>query len=742
MRLQILIPLLFAVAGHAAVVFPEVPVSAPVYGPASGNQNEPGIASDGTDFLVVWSDDRSGLHATRLSRTGEILDGTGIPLGSGGGGSVVWSGTSYVIVWSQMVWSAVPAMDAVMIARIDRHGSVIERPRVLIAGAYAPSVATNGSRIAVAYQRKHEGSLSHSLHLAVLDAEGALIDGDIPIPTRARSNYELTVTSNGSNFLAVWTAVTGPDATLDSVRIGADGTLLDDVPRTLSPGYAPSRGPLVASDGRDYLLFRRDVRRNQLLAIPIGADGQPNGSARPVPAETQEPAVTWTGSSYLLVWAESSSVFGVHLDARGLALGEPRIVGEPDTPVTGTQIAVGAAGGDALIAWTDGRHSRLWTDVVATIVRGAGLHPAPLTLLSVSAPAQWAPSVASGGAHSLVTWSEESGLYAARLDAGGHPAGGRGTVLSTQDAFFGSSSLVFDGRNYLAAWTEVEDDEWMIRTAIVSPETGEPLAGRGATIRTCGRHLAIATGADRLLVWSTCDGSIAAARIDHDGRLIDPVPLLLPRRADPRLEPAAAWSGSAWLITWMEPFDQPPNGPSPMYRQARIVGARVSPALTLLDPEPLRIAEGDPAKYVDPAVASDGTGFAIVWRKVVGLERDAPIGLAYLGADGALGPPLLLGTGDDPSIAWDGSRFLVAWERGGSGDVVGAYVSPNAADGSRVIEIAASEDAEQSPSLAAAGPQRVLAVYTRVSTEPLYGTVPRVFARIISGVSRTRAVRR
>src|SRR5216684_6787760 len=61
----------------------EIPLSQPQYGPVTlPNQVAPISASDGTNFLVAWADGResgsNAIYASRVTRSGEILDRTGI----------------------------------------------------------------------------------------------------------------------------------------------------------------------------------------------------------------------------------------------------------------------------------------------------------------------------------------------------------------------------------------------------------------------------------------------------------------------------------------------------------------------------------------------------------------------------------------------------------------------------------------------------------------------------------------
>ena len=97
------------------VVSVEHPVADAVPARAEGAQTEPAVASDGTDYLVVWSDYRpngvSGhIVGARVTASGTVLDGTGIVISTGAGTqrtpAVAFDGTNYLVVWSDFTVGA------------------------------------------------------------------------------------------------------------------------------------------------------------------------------------------------------------------------------------------------------------------------------------------------------------------------------------------------------------------------------------------------------------------------------------------------------------------------------------------------------------------------------------------------------------------------------------------------------------------------------------------------------------
>ena len=77
---------------------------------AAGNQWAPAVAFDGTSFLVVWQDDRStatgpDLYGGRVSSAGVLLDPGGIPISTAPGAqlmpAVARAGASSLVVWTE-----------------------------------------------------------------------------------------------------------------------------------------------------------------------------------------------------------------------------------------------------------------------------------------------------------------------------------------------------------------------------------------------------------------------------------------------------------------------------------------------------------------------------------------------------------------------------------------------------------------------------------------------------------------
>lgn len=179
----------------------------------------PAVATDGKDFLVVWQQPLS-VRAARVSHDGRLLDSAPIlpsnalafvncmstPPG------IAWNGTNYLVVWADG--------SNVYGSRITSGGAVLDA-RPVFGGtnntAVEPRVASNGRDFMVAWTDP-----SHLLiHAGRLTGTGALLEpgGVTLMPGRPSALYW-----SGTNYVALSVGNDGVHA----VRITGSGLRLDD----------------------------------------------------------------------------------------------------------------------------------------------------------------------------------------------------------------------------------------------------------------------------------------------------------------------------------------------------------------------------------------------------------------------------------------------------------------------------------------------------------------------------------
>ena len=149
-------------------------------GPAS--QVSPRVAYDGTNYLVVWQTFGSAntdILATRVTPSGTVLDPGGIVVSTGAGAQaepdVAFNGTNYLVVWddNRVVGSDIYG------TRVSKAGVVLEPAGIPISTAtntqFAPAVSSAGSNFLVVWGDSRSGTAS-DIYGTRVDATGNVVD--------------------------------------------------------------------------------------------------------------------------------------------------------------------------------------------------------------------------------------------------------------------------------------------------------------------------------------------------------------------------------------------------------------------------------------------------------------------------------------------------------------------------------------------------------------------------------------
>jgi hypothetical protein len=285
-------------------------------------------------------------------------------------------------------------------------------------------------------------------------------------------------------------------------------------------------------------------------------------------------------------------------------------------------------------------------------------------------------SLACDGAHCLAMSASTAGLVGTLFDVKG------ATVASVNLGAGGPSATVFDGSNYLV----VDVSAGQVRAHRVSM-AGASLDGTNgivlATTSTSGLNPAAAPGsANTLVVYSKFDNALNqhllyGILVDRSGQAIVPGEFAIAVDNSTHLYPAAAFDGANYFVVWRQQTGSGTDSTADVY------GVRVDPTGTVLDAAPMVVSSAANGQY-GPSVAFDGTNFLVVWldgRSLSGAQNCGTAVCEIFGArvtpSGALldGPATSGGIGistggtqprdDLPSVAFNGTEFLVAWATSG-----------------------------------------------------------------------------
>lgn len=591
------------------IVGPEIAPDDPIPSLAQDNQLRPAVASDGTDFLVTWLDERAidatypRLYAARVSAAGALLDPGGIivttDVQASAKPAVAYGGGQYLIAWEADNGEYLRA------ARVSAAGAVLDAPAITV--AFEPM--GNPTSPAIAF--------------------------------------------DGAGYLVVWTLNL---TMIRGARVGLLGTI-ETIQKTIISAPQTQANPAVAFDGVNYLVTWEDLRSGMTYDIyaarvTTSVDSL-DGLGFLVSAETndqRDPAVASDGSGFFIAWSDGKwgalipDIYGARVTSAGAVL-DPSGIAIAMT--AGAQLTPSAVfhEGSYTVAWmgNDSIHAAR-VDAAGAVLDMAGVP------VSTGPMVEDTPAIACSSAACLVAWSDmRSGardIYGARLAAGvvldpaGIPISGAANREQTPD-------VAWDGSNYLAVWQDRRAGHWDIYGARISAQ-GAALDPAGIAIATGPfdqQTPALAWGGSGyLVVWQDQAFRIQGAVVDSAGSVLGPfVQISTPDST--QVTPDVGFDGTNHLVAWTTAFPT-----------TSITGARVSPTGTVLAGSPFSVAGGFGTK-TNPTVAFGGGVSLVVWEAAGELRS---VRVTPAGAKLDLAPGFLVALGTQPAVAFDGISFVVA----------------------------------------------------------------------------------
>lgn len=233
-------------------------------------QTEPMVASDGTGFLIVWEDlggaSGSDVMAARVSPVDGSAPAVQVaPLVTADGDqmfpAVASNGNGYLVTWEH---AAAGTFAEIRAGHMDAAGALAPAGGFLVQGGgfpkFRPVAASNGQGYLIAWEDARSGALD--IHAARVDPAGtALVDGaSIPVSQAPSVQTNLAIASNGEDYLVVWEDYRmGSEADIYAARVlGSDGSVPDPVGITLTSAGSYQIFPAAASSGGDFLVAWED----------------------------------------------------------------------------------------------------------------------------------------------------------------------------------------------------------------------------------------------------------------------------------------------------------------------------------------------------------------------------------------------------------------------------------------------------------------------------------------------------
>jgi Secretion system C-terminal sorting domain len=674
------------------------------------DQNYPSVAFDGTNYFVVWDDQRGSdkdIYGTRVSANGTILDRNGIIISAATNHqeypTVSFDGTNYFVVW-QDYRSGYNNYD-IYGARVTTAGTVLDTDGIVISAAVEnqefPSVMWSGSNYLVVWQDERNGNLD--IYGSRVTQSGIVLDpASIAISTANNAQTAPSLAFDNNNFLVVWqdarnSGILYPD--IYGARVNQSGLVIDSTSIAISAASNRQSEPSIAFDGTNYLVVWEDGRNDDLLGSRVSSAGavlDTNGIAISTANNIQNyPSVAFDGNNYLVVWQDyrnnpdTSDIYGSRVDPNGVVIDTSGIAistaaSNQENP------AIGFGNTGFVAVWTDERNGSNNFDIYGTRISPEGtiIDPSGFAI-SVIANFynQSMASVSCDGTNYLAVWTDEQpankDILGIRINQTSVILDSLPIPISISPGNQYSPSVAFDGINYFVTWT----DERNLPTSYADiygarvSQSGIVLDPDGIIISAAPYDQQLPSiafdGNDYLIAWQDrrngLDNSdIYGARVTQAGTVLDPNGLVISDTTDDQEVPAIAFGGANYLVAWEDERNA--------YRD--IYGTRVSTTGAVLDPAGIAISNG--SNYQEStAVAFDGTNYLVAWQDRRNTSHD--IYGSRMSQDGFLLDTLGIAicnaneNQNRPDVAYDGTHYFVVWQdyrSASSWDIYGAKLNP------------------------------------------------------------------
>ena len=325
--------------------------------PNPGDQAAPVVAFDGTNYLVVWQDTLGGLTdlaGARVAPTGALVDDGGFTVSRAPGAqsypSIGFGSGEYLVTWSDLRSGGLSAAFA---ARVTVGGTVLDPNGIPLTGPgdvryYPRGVAFDGTNFlptlwfAYLFSPFYEG-----IGGIRVTPGGALLQPSIGVITSTSMERDPVVAFGQTHYLTAWSDFRSSGEDVSATRITPDGSVVDPGGFAVAQGPGTQVSPAVTFGGTHFFVTWDFVPSGSGNGDVYGARVDENGqvldpSGVPIatgPAYQRASAVAFGGTSYFVVWQDGidpGDIYGARVASDGTVL-DP--AGIPISTAAGAQEA-------------------------------------------------------------------------------------------------------------------------------------------------------------------------------------------------------------------------------------------------------------------------------------------------------------------------------------------------------------------------------------------------------------------
>ncbi|MFQ5719234.1 MAG: M36 family metallopeptidase [Acidobacteriota bacterium] len=278
------------------------------FSPSTAAASEPAIAWSGADFGVAFVRSNTIIFS-RLSATGSKV-GNDITVTSNTATTrdldMVWTGSEYGLAWSD----GRDGNNEIYFARVSATGTLIgAEVRVTTDTAVSrfPGIGWNGTHYGIAYQDNRDGN--REIYMTRLDAAGIKVGVDVRLTNDPAISTQPDVVGTGTEFVIVWRDTRDGTGEIYAARVSDAGTKLTaDLRTTNAPQN--SLNPSVAWVGSDIAVTWQDLRDgiDEIYFARLDATGAkvgPDQRLTSVAAVSRRPAIVWNNANLAVVWGDA-----------------------------------------------------------------------------------------------------------------------------------------------------------------------------------------------------------------------------------------------------------------------------------------------------------------------------------------------------------------------------------------------------------------------------------------------------
>ena len=267
---------------------------------------EQAVASNGSDYLAVWTDRGSGnndIYGARINASGQVLDANGFAISSGAGSetqpAVAWDGGRYVVAWVDSRSGAAE----VFLAHVTSAGTVVEPAGLRIAPGSSPAIASDGTISLVVWNISLRDPSVSGVFGARVARDGSVLGA--PFAIKTGRVVAPSVAWTGTSFVTYYTVdpcrVMAASVQQSVRRRKRSGSLCQRLRRLHHPGRSRQRRDRTARVGRSKGRYPEIYR--VLTATAYSSDRTSLGSWNASSANFQlYPQIAHDANRYFVAW--------------------------------------------------------------------------------------------------------------------------------------------------------------------------------------------------------------------------------------------------------------------------------------------------------------------------------------------------------------------------------------------------------------------------------------------------------